>query len=52
MYQRSLNLDLSISDCELQVPEYKLFRQDRGPYGGGVCVYIKDVLEASIGKNF
>ena len=37
-------LDASISNNELNIPGYVLFRKDRSRTGGGVCLYIRNVL--------
>ena len=33
-------LDSSISDGEVAIPSYDLYRRDRGNRGGGVLVYV------------
>ena len=37
-------LDSTIADAKVCIPGYVLERKDRGPDGGGVCIYIKDNL--------
>jgi hypothetical protein len=40
-------LDRTVTDCELDIPNYTLFRNDRNRRGGGVAIYVSDVLTAS-----
>ena len=40
-------LDDSISDKELNIDSYKLFRRDRSRHGGGVCVYVSESFQIS-----
>ena len=38
-------LDFSITDCEVFIPGYEIFRRDRninGRHGGGVCFYVQN----------
>ena len=38
-------LDFSISDCEVFIPGYEIFRRDRninGRHGGGACFYVQN----------
>ena len=37
-------LDDTIDDSDVIIPGYQLFRRDRNRHGGGVAIYIKDVL--------
>ena len=37
-------LDATISNNEINIPGYVLFGKDRSKTGGGVCLYIRDVL--------
>ena len=38
-----------ISDCYINIPNYDIFRCDRRDRkGGGVCVYVKKSLKASM----
>ena len=40
-------LDSSISDCELFISGYEIFRRDRsinGRHGGGVCFYVRSTI--------
>lgn len=37
-------LNEQISDSEISIPGYKVFRLDRGNKGGGIAVYAKDEL--------
>ncbi len=39
-------LDSSISDSEVAIPGYKLFRSDRNRRGGGVMVYVPEGVKA------
>ena len=41
-------LSNDISDAELFIPGYHIFRQDRDRHGGGVAVYIHDNLPAML----
>ena len=41
-------LSNDISDAELFIPGYHIFRQDRDRHGGGVAVYIRDNLPAML----
>ena len=41
-------LDSSVSDDEICIPGYHLFRQDRNRHGGGVACYIVDHLNSII----
>jgi hypothetical protein len=40
-------LDRTVTDCELDIPNYTLFRNDRNRRGGGVAIYVSDVLTTS-----
>ena len=42
-------LDPSMTNNDLQIPGYVIFRQDRGPHksGGGIIVYIRNSFQAS-----
>ena len=46
-------LNPSISDAEISIPGYILFRQDRGERkpGGGVLVYVKNIYKATLVKD-
>ena len=37
-------LDATISNNEVNIPGYVMFRKDRSGNGGGVCLYIREVL--------
>ena len=41
-------LDESIADAEVSVPGYRIIRNDRNRYGGGVCFYIKDTIQFGV----
>lgn len=40
------HLDSTVSDSNLQVPGYTIYRRDRNLNGGGVCFYIQSALTA------
>ena len=37
-----------ISDNEIRIPGYYLFRQDRNRHGGGIVLYVRDHLTAVV----
>ncbi len=41
-------LDSSIQDCEVSLPNYRLFRRDRDRHGGGIALFIHN--SAPVGK--
>ena len=43
-------LDNSIKDCEIHrpIPGYEILRRDRDRHGGGVCFYIRTIINFSI----
>ena len=43
-------LDSSITDCEVFIPGYEIFRRDRntnGRHGGGVCFYVRTSINCT-----
>jgi hypothetical protein len=44
-------LDSSITDMDIHIPGYVMFRQDRDKKGGGLAVYVKDIYKASVIKK-
>ena len=40
-------LDDSVSDTEINIPGYLLYRQDRKRSGGGVCIYVRSDIHYS-----
>ena len=44
-------LDYTISNDEITIPDYALFRKDRLMSGGGVAVYIRNVLNSDRAKD-
>ncbi len=41
------HLSTQISNTEISLPNYQLFRKDRNRHGGGVCIYVNDFIAAS-----
>ena len=37
-------LDESISDCNIELSDYIIFRNDRNRHGGGVMAYVRESL--------
>ena len=33
-----------ISDTEIYIPGFKIFRRDRNRHGGGILIFVKDIL--------
>ena len=48
---KETRLDYTISNDEITIPDYALFRKDRLMSGGGVAVYISDVLNSDRAKH-
>ena len=44
-------LDHTISDSEISIPGFSVFRNDRDRHGGGVAVYISNSLSYSVIDN-
>lgn len=40
------HLDSSFDDSEVAINGYNLFKRDRGKYGGGVAIYVKNHIPA------
>ena len=36
------------NNCEISIPSYNIFRQDRTAKGGGVAIYCRDSLQSSV----
>ena len=45
-------LDESISNVEVNIKEYNLWRKDRCRYSGGVAIYTQDILNAREMSSF
>jgi hypothetical protein len=41
------HLSTQITDNEISLPNYQIFRKDRNRQGGGVCIYVNDCIAAS-----
>ncbi|XP_071959824.1 uncharacterized protein [Antedon mediterranea] len=42
------HLDSSITDNEIHIPDFQLYRQDRARAGGGICLYFKSTLAVTM----
>ena len=40
-----LSSDIDISDAELHISGFQIVRKDRNRHGGGVLMYIRDVIQ-------
>ena len=41
----------SVNDAELCIEGYNMFRKDRGSRGGGLILYIKNTMRASLSQS-
>ena len=41
-------LNNDILDSEIQIPDYTVFRRDRNRHGGGVAIYVRNCLSATV----
>lgn len=46
-------LDTSISNADINIPGFLMFRQDRGPHkaGGGLVIYVKNTYRVAVMEN-
>ena len=44
-------LDDSMTNNELNVPGYNIVKKDRAQYGGGVCLFVRDILPFNVRNN-
>ena len=44
-------LDDSMTNTEINVPGYNIVRKDGDQYGGGVCIFVKDILPFNVRNN-
>lgn len=45
-------MDEFITNEEIYIPGYNLFRKDRNRFGGGVAIYTRDILNVVDGSQY
>ena len=44
-------LDDTMTNNEINIPDYNIIRKDRDQYGGGVCIFVRDNLPFNVRNN-